>query len=126
MSFIDEMEHLGELFGQLGYGVNTPRREELTINWDDLGDVEAANKKARYIDEHLEKIRTSNALVIANYSKNGIDGYIGPNSLMEASFGYAFGLPVVFLFDPGQQPCRFEARAIMNICLNGDPSKLQI
>ena len=124
MSFIDQMERLGVVLQTAGFKAITPVREERLIRWSEIDEDEAAVAKRRFIDGYLEEIRESDALLIANYAKNGIEGYIGANSLMEAAFGYALGLPVVLLFDPGLQPCRLEVRSIMHSCLDGDPTKL--
>lgn len=124
MSFIDQIEKLGDALRANGFEVATPVREEQVIRWNEIEAKTAASLKRAYIDGHLEKIRQSDALLIANFPKNAIEGYVGANALMEAAFGYVLGMPVVLLFEPGPQPCRLEIRSIMNSCLNGEPDKL--
>ena len=59
-------------------------------------------------------------MLLANYSKNGIDGYIGANSLMDAAFAYALGVPVAYLKPVGEQPCRLEALSISQTVIGED------
>jgi hypothetical protein len=126
MSFIDDMEGLRAILRSAGFAVTTPVRGERKIGLSNIDDDEAMIIKRRYIDGYLDEIRKSDAVLIANYPKNGIEGYVGANALMEAAFGYALGLPVILLFEPGPQRCRLEIRSIMQECLDGDPSQLTI
>lgn len=120
MAFIDEMEALASSLKKAGYWVDTPIREEEGADWSNLSEDEACDLKRSFIDAHLAKIRASDIVLIANYHKNGIDGYIGANSLMEAAFAYALNTPVVYLKPVGEQPCRLEAISISNVVIGGD------
>ena len=124
MTFIDAMEDLAIRIEALGYGVKIPQREEKAIDWGnpDLHDV--GNLKQKFIDDHLAKIRGSDAVLLANFEKHGIAGYVGPNTLMEAAFGYALGKPVALLFDPGNQPCSIELMGITRLLLDGTVENL--
>ena len=64
-------------------------------------------------------IRAADVVLIANFDKHGIEGYVGPNALVEAAFGHALGKAVVFLHSPGRQASQFEALAMMTKCLHG-------
>lgn len=105
MAFIDEMEDLALSLTKLGYRSTTPAREEGDLQWEKLSAAEANRRKKSFIDGYLSKIRTADALIIANYRKHEIEGYVGPNTLMEAAFGYSLGIPVSFLHDPSGQNC---------------------
>lgn len=120
MAFIDEMEAIAARFQTEGYEVTTPVREEASFSWNSLTDSESFELKKNYIDRHLEKIRRSHLVLLANFSKNGIDGYIGANSLMEASFAYALNVPIAYLNPIGEQPCRLEALAISQAIVGED------
>ncbi|MFA6552129.1 MAG: hypothetical protein WCT19_01355 [Candidatus Paceibacterota bacterium] len=47
-------------------------------------------QKAKSIDEHFKKEKWADAILVTNYDKNGVKGYIGGNTLME--MGLAFFL----------------------------------
>ncbi len=119
MRFIDEMEAIATELTASGWTVFTPQREEAGFRWETLPAPERIRIKKAYIDAHLENIRQSTAVLIANYPKNGIDGYIGANSLMEAAFAYTLRIPVYFLFPIGAQGCQLEAESIAEGVWNG-------
>lgn len=108
----------------MGYHVTTPAREEHGMNWATLPASEAIKLKKSFVDAYLEKIRQSDAVLIANFPKQGIDGYVGPNTLMEAAFSYSLGIPVIFLFDPANQACGLECIAVSKGCLHGDVANI--
>ena len=56
---------------------------EMELSWFEV-------EKSRAIEEHFNEIATSDAILVANYEKNGIRGYVGGNTLME--MGLAFYL----------------------------------
>lgn len=49
------------------------------------------------INQHWHKILKSDCILVANYDKNGIDGYIGGNTLMEMGFAFVTGKPIFLL-----------------------------
>ena len=119
MAFIDEME---EIAGQLRaekLQVCTPQRSEHDQGWDQLTIAEASEKKRAFIDEHLALIRQSNYLLIANYKKNLVEGYIGANTLMEIAFAYALKIPIFVLYPVGEQGCRLEVQSVASKIFNG-------
>ncbi|WP_144443634.1 hypothetical protein [Pseudomonas putida] len=120
MKFLIEMENIAKFLAAFGHEVMTPEREESHLDWSNLKDANLVKLKKSFIDCHLEKIKRSDFVLIANFSKNGISGYVGPNTLMEASFAHALGVQVIFLYDPSQQSCGLECLAIMSKCLDGN------
>ena len=125
MTFVDEMEALAAVLTAAGMTVATPVRDEGEVNWSGLDDDAAAAAKARYVADYLAVIRRCDVVLIANYEKAGVRGYVGANALVEAAFGYALGKTVAFLNPPGPQPCRLEAMAMMTMCLDGDVRRLR-
>ena len=112
MAFIDEMEALARKLTSAGLTVYTPKRSESADEWSGLSAQEMIAKKRAYIDEHLSLIKQSDCILIANYPKNGIGGYVGANALMEAAFAYALDIPVFVLFPIGEQGCKLELESI--------------
>lgn len=119
MDFIDEMEAIAAELAAAGWTVFTPQRAEAGFRWEGLSADERIRRKKAYIDAHLENIRRSTAVLIANYPKNGTNGYIGANTLMEAAMAYTLGVPVYFLFPIGAQGCQLEAESIAEGVWNG-------
>ena len=124
MTFIDRMEALAKDLSTLGYSVVTPVRESEAIDWDALSDQERVSLKKSYIDGHLCNVRASDIVLIANYTKNGTEGYIGANTLMELSFAYALSISVAYLFPVGDQPCKLETEAVSRFVVGEDLSTI--
>jgi hypothetical protein len=125
MAFIDEMEALAAALRVRGEVVHTPVRDEKDFDGDRLALGEAADRKRHYLTGYLEVIRAVDVVLIANFERNGVEGYVGPNALVEAAFGHALGKRVVLLNRPGRQPCRVEILAMMTGCLDGEIDRLR-
>lgn len=95
------------------------------VVYDDLPTEKRPGFKRQFIDDHIAKIHRSNAVLIANYTKRGLGGYIGPNALMEVSFAYAFKKPIFLLEAMDEQPCRDEVMALGVKVILGDLTLLK-
>lgn len=80
-----------------GYDVDKPNVFEGHVYADNL-DANAGLKRG-FIDEHFAKIDTSDAILVINDDKNGVNNYIGGNTLIEIAYAYAQRLEV-FLLNP--------------------------
>lgn len=57
------------------------------------------HKKRALMDAHFAKIIKGDAILVANFTKNGVKGYIGGNALMEITLAYFFKKPIFILND---------------------------
>jgi nucleoside 2-deoxyribosyltransferase len=55
---------------------------------------ELLETKKQLMDEHIDKIKNSDAVLILNFDKTKIRGYVGGNSFMEMGVAYALGKKV--------------------------------
>jgi len=89
------------------------------------GDI-AFRKKSKldYIKRYFNLIKESDAILVANFDKNGIKNYIGGNALMELGFAYVLEKPI-FLYNPvPKMQYTDEILAVNPIILNGDLAKI--
>ena len=121
MSAIDQIEELATECRALGHVAITPDRDERDALWSALSLEEQIVAKRGFIDTHLDKIREADAVILANFNKNGVAGYVGPNTLMKAAFAKALGRPVYLYQEAGPQPARIELLAMQSGCLHEDP-----
>lgn len=124
MSAIDQIEELAAECRALGHVVHTPDRDERDARWSSLSLTEQVEAKRGFIDAHLDKIRAADAVVLANFDKDGVTGYVGPNTLMEAAFAKALGRAVYLYQEPGAQPAMIELLAMKSDCLYEDPRNI--
>ncbi len=78
-----------------------------------------------FIRRHFANIEQSDAILILNFPKNKIDGYIGGNTFLE--MGYAFGLrkKIYTLCSIPAMDYEAEMHAMQPIVLNGDLTKIK-
>jgi nucleoside 2-deoxyribosyltransferase len=128
MQFHHEMTQIQLLLEDQGHTVLVPK--DLTILERNESYMETDEERISskiehdFIREHFKKIEKSDAILILNYEKKGIAGYIGGNTFLE--MGYAFGLgKKIYLFHPvPDMNYSVEMHAMKPIVLNGDLLKL--
>ncbi len=125
MSALKEMEDIAEVLRAIGFQVTTPAPEETGLDWETLSLEEAVAVKKDFLNDYFDVIAGADIVLIANCAKQGIEGYIGANALMEAACGHALGKPVVFLYPVREQPCQLEALAVSAGVLDGNPGLLE-
>ncbi len=78
-------------------------------------------KENGYIRWYHNEINSSDAILVLNFEKNGIENYIGGNTLMEMGFAYVVGKKI-FLINPIPDTLKYkdEIEAMDPIILNGD------
>lgn len=73
----------------------------------------------------FNKIDSSDAFLVCNYSKKGINGYLGVSALMELGLAYHLGKKIYLLFEIDEaQEYALEIANIHPVILSGDISKI--
>jgi diphthamide synthase subunit DPH2 len=82
-------------------------------------------KKAELMRAHFDKVVESDAILVLNYEKKGVQGYIGGNGLMEMGIAFHYKKPIYILNPvPETLPIYEEIMGMQPIVLNGDLGKL--
>lgn len=102
-----------------GYEIERPNVKEGEFV-DGARAVLSDSDKRQYIDEHFAKIDASDAVLVINEAKNGVDGYIGGNTLLEIGRAYAQGLEIFLLHPVPEVSYSDEIRSMQPVVLNGD------
>lgn len=119
MAFIDQMERIEKALTERGHIAHTP------VRLDDGSTGPEAKRKFGLIREHMDRIEKSDAVLVMNLAKKGINGYVGANSFLE--IGYAHGRrKTIFLWSPlpDQPYIRDELEAMEPRVVNGDVNKI--
>ncbi|MFW5887968.1 MAG: hypothetical protein ACOCUH_04150 [Bacteriovoracia bacterium] len=82
------------------------------------------DRKAEAIRNHFEKIEWSDAVLVTNYDKNDISGYIGGNTLMEIGIAFFLNKPVYLFNRIPEISYKEEILGIKPIILERDLSKI--
>lgn len=126
MAHQSEMRKLVEQLQNMGYTVSTPDFDAEPVDYELINEpAEISGIKGRFIRRHFANIARSKCLLIANYEKNGIEGYVGGNTLLEMCAGFVCGLPIYVLNPISKQKNYEEIFGLEPIVLNGDLSKLR-
>lgn len=81
------------------------------------------NKDA--IREFWRLMQGADAILVANFDKNGIKNYIGGNTLMEIGFAHVLNQKIFLLNPIPQIPYyKTEIEAVKPVIINGDLSKI--
>lgn len=88
-------------------------------------DHELWNLKEKAIRDHYDKIEWCDAIVVSNYEKNGIPGYVGGNTLIEMGVAFYLRKPI-YILNPvsSKLSYRQEIYGMKPIFLNGDAANL--
>ncbi len=91
-SFYKQVLEIEKELKRLGFKVKTPKTVNImkkNNNFDVsyyktwFKNEKDYTKKTKLMVHHFNKILKSDAILVVNYEKNGVDGYIGGNTLME-------------------------------------------
>ncbi|HAV11036.1 MAG TPA: hypothetical protein DCX32_00595 [Candidatus Moranbacteria bacterium] len=72
------------------------------------------------IKVYFEKIKNSDAILVLNYDKNGIENYIGGNVFLEIGFAHVLGKKIFLLNGIPEVSYKDEIVAMQPVVLGGD------
>ncbi|MDD5144926.1 MAG: hypothetical protein PHW72_02280 [Candidatus Pacebacteria bacterium] len=82
------------------------------------------DRKAEAILEHFNKVAWSDAILVLNYDKKGVKGYIGGNTLMEMGLAFYLKKKIYILNEVPELSYKEEILGVKPLIINGDLSKL--
>jgi len=126
VKFIEEMKNAKLILERGGHSILLPASAELNQDksfWNRMksGDItKYASMKAERMRGHFDKIKSSEAIIVLNYDKDGKKNYIGINTLMEMAVAFDCGKKI-FVLNPVSEndPYYEETVSMSTVCLNG-------
>jgi len=99
LSFTDEVKIIADRLHELGHEVLLPNGVIIdAIHKPDFDSVESKRGNGYdFVREHFKKIEESDAILVCNFTKNGIDNYVGANTFLEMGFAYYVKKPIYVL-----------------------------
>lgn len=121
MKFSAEMLTLKSELENTGIEVDVPGNVENYAN----GTIDVENKWEKLehdvIREHYRKILNSDAILVANFPKNEVNGYIGGNSLIEMAFAHVNNKKIYLMFPHSESLSYYdEICALIHTVVNMD------
>jgi nucleoside 2-deoxyribosyltransferase len=91
------------------------------------GDNEAWvwERKAQAIQSHFDKVAWADAILVTNFDKKGINGYIGANTLMEMGVAFHLKKPIFLLNQIPKLDYKEEILGMQPIVVNNDLNKIK-
>lgn len=128
MQFHKEMASVRDALSARGMTVHVPGElDDLEKNESYMeNDEDRITAKIEYdfIREHFRKIEQADAILILNYEKKGIAGYIGGNTFLEMGYAFGLGKKVYLLYPVPEMDYKTEMHAIQPVVLDGDLARL--
>lgn len=131
MTFAKEMIEAKRELEDLGHTVDVPSDIEAHLEnpklIDDLESDLKHSKEKNVLKECFDLLAANDAVLILNYRKNNVDGYIGTSVLMEIGLAYYLGKKIFILNPiPSSQNARWahEVAIMQPTVLHGDLTKI--
>ncbi len=121
-AFFDRLWGIKEGLTKSGYTVLLPSMQD----FHQYEEVALAKIHHDLIRDHFRKIDQSNAIYVANYDKNGIEGYIGGNSFLEMGKAFDREIPIFLLNNVPKTGYREELLALQPIVIGQDWDKIRL
>ena len=129
-SFYEKLFPIEKALKKFGYKVILPKIAHKMKKLNDF-DVDSHktwyknpkdySKKRKLMDEHFRKIVEGDAILVANFDKKGIKGYIGGNTLMEITIAYHYKKPIFVLNEIEKESLiREEIVGVTSVFLKGN------
>ena len=110
-----------------GYSVSTPDLEAEPVDYSAISSQKEITKiKGYFIRRHFANIARAKTVLVLNYEKNDIKGYIGANTLIEMAAAYIYDKPIYILNNLSRQPNYEEILGLEPIFLNGDLDGMRV
>ncbi len=133
MYFAKEMLGVKKKLEEMGYVAEVPCDTQKFV---DDSDFTTDNHEENYqhciendiIRKSFDSIAESDAILMLNYPKNGINGYVGASGIMEIGLAYYLNKKIFLLYPPPpvkEVKSSHEILIMQPIILNGDFSKIQ-
>ena len=89
-TFYPQLRTLEERLISYGHSVLLPSM----VDYHSLEETALAKIQNGLIRDHFKKIEQSDAILVANYQKKGIEGYIGGNTFLEMGKAFDCRIPI--------------------------------
>jgi hypothetical protein len=127
LKFHDEILELEKKLEQLGHTVYMPVKAEGVDYWAKDGSARVeAKRNLGLIGKHMDKIKNSDAILVANYTKRDVKNYVGANTFSEIVFAHYISKKIYFLNPtPDQEYIADEIESVNPTVIDGDLEKIK-
>lgn len=129
MQFTDQMLEVREQLREQGHDAYITDLHKTMIG-KDADEIEEIKLHQKYhmdaIREFWNAMQGGDAVLVLNYDKNGVENYVGGNTLMEIGFAHVLDQDVYLLNDvPDMDYCKSEIEAVKPTIIHGDLTRIK-
>lgn len=134
-SFFKKVLQIAKILKQIGYQVKVPltasvmeRKNDFEVSHYKSWFKDGKYKRKTYLTKkHFEKVEESDAILVVNFDKDKIKGYIGGSTLMEMAIAFYLKKPIYILNHSSSKLSFYEEIMALNpIFLDGDLKKVAL
>ena len=135
LDFTNQIKEVASQLIGLGHEVEIPKTSEAILNGEisleqiiimkEKGEISKRMITLDVIRYYFKKIKEGDAILVLNYEKKSIEGYIGGNTFLEMGFAHVLNKKIFLLNEVPYMSYKDEIEAMQPIVLNGDLSKIQ-
>jgi len=136
IAFYDEMLDAKNILEGMGHEIDLPPAKIKNENGEEIDVKEYYRirkendenwiweRKREAIKRHFDKIVWADAILVLNHPKNGIEGYVGANTLMEMGLSLHLSKPIFLLNEIPEISYKEELLGMQPIIINNDLNKI--
>lgn len=124
MKLANEMKEAKATLEAMGHEVVLPPDIDHCIANPDLNEEVEFCIEHDVIREHFKLIADADAVLTLNYTRKGISGYVGSNTLMDMGIAHYLNKKVFLLYPIPDLDCATELRIMQPVILDGDMKKV--
>lgn len=125
--FYEKLKEIADDCSRKGHQCLLPEPLMAESEWAaKYGREELLKRKPLFTQGHFQKIENSDAILVVNLTREGIEGYFGSNTLMEIAVAFYLGKKIFWLNPFGEDHPHYEEIAGLDATiLNGDLNKIK-
>jgi len=135
LEFVYEAKKISSYLSLVGYNVVMPETMAMILNGyvsleqiikeKKSGEIASRIIKQESLKTHFRKISDGDSILVLNYTKNGIENYIGGQVLIEMAFAFILDKPIYLLHNIPKLPYSDVIKAMMPKLLQGDLNAIE-
>ena len=124
MQFSKDMIEIKTKLETLGHTIVLPKDIERYASGEKNVEGKWEKQEGDLFKNYWNEIKASDAVLVVNIAKNGIENYIGGNALIEMAYAYVLDKKIYILNPVPETNYKDEIEALNPIILVGDLSKI--
>jgi len=134
LNFTLEMEKLATKLRQMGFKTYIPVSSKKILKGEfSLEEIKKEKSDGKFSERAIRNdairtywkiIKNCDAILVANFDKEGISGYVGGNTFLEIGFAHVLKKKIYLLHGIPKMNYRDEIKAMQPLVLGGDLSKI--